>query len=88
MAHARFSNEEIARRGEALYQQMRPQVEAGNKGKYLVLDVETGDYEIGNDYLALIQQLRAKHADAALYTLRIGSPTAGRIGGKLTVATS
>ncbi len=40
MAHPRYSTEEIIRRGKTLYeQQLRPQVEAGNDGKVLVINI-------------------------------------------------
>ena len=37
----RFDKEEFARRGEEIYQQtVRPSVEAGNKGRIVVIDIE------------------------------------------------
>ncbi len=82
MPHTRLSPEEVVRRGKELYEsKIRAQVEAGNKGKVLVIDVETGDYEIGEDSLPLSERLHAKHKDAALYAMRIGYPAFGRIGG-------
>ena len=83
MPHARFSSTEIAQRGQALYdQQLRAQVEANHPGQFLVLDIETGDYEIDVDDVAAIQRAKAKHPDAALYILRVGAPTAYRLGGQ------
>ncbi|WP_017652881.1 hypothetical protein [Fortiea contorta] len=39
----RYSKEEFARRGDEIYEsQVRPQVEADNQGKIVVIDVETG----------------------------------------------
>lgn len=82
MGHPRYSRAEIIRRGEELYeQQIRPVVEKENKGKILVVDIETGDYEIDDDHLATTRRALAKHPGAALYSLRIGYPTLGKIGG-------
>ncbi|MDB9420206.1 hypothetical protein PN467_06645 [Microcystis aeruginosa CS-563/04] len=40
----RYSKEEIARRGQELYESgIRQQVEAGNEGKILAIDIETGN---------------------------------------------
>ena len=73
---------EIARRGLELYErQIRPQVEAQYHGKYLVVDVDTGEYEISDDYLRASEQLHRRRAGAALYALRIGDPVFVRIGG-------
>lgn len=83
MPHARFSSTEIAQRGQALYdQQLRAQMEASHPGQFLVLDIETGDYEIDVDDVAAIQRAKAKHPDAALYILRVGAPTAYWLGGQ------
>jgi hypothetical protein len=87
MLRAPYSREEIVRRGEALYnERIRVQVEADHKGKFLVVDVETGDYEIDTDELAALHRARAKRQDAPLYLLRIGRPTAYKLGGRFTEA--
>ena len=51
MPHSRFSSGEIGRPGDELYEQhIRAQVATEeNIGKLLSIDVETGDYEIGDD---------------------------------------
>ncbi len=86
MAHARYTSAEIAQRGQAFYeQQIRAKVDASNKGKFLVLDIETGEYEIDEDELEALKRAKAKHPDAALYMLRIGYATAYRLGGKSPV---
>jgi hypothetical protein len=83
MGHPRFSTEEIGRRGQELYdQQIRPRVEkAENLGKILVVDIETGDYEIDEDHWQATHRALLKHPDAALYSVRIGYPTLAEIGG-------
>jgi hypothetical protein len=88
MGHPRFSLEEIGRRGQALYEQsIRPRVETeGNIGKQIVIDIETGDYEIDDDGLAASRRLLAKHPGAALYGARIGYNAVYTLGGVLTRA--
>ena len=81
MPHPRYTSEEIVQHGEALYdQQIRAQVEASHQGKFLVLDIETGEYEMDVSELAALKRAKAKHPDAAFYILRVGYPTAYRIG--------
>ena len=83
MPHPRYSSAEIVQRGQVLYdQQIRAHVEASHPGKFLVLDIETGDYEIDADDVAALQRAKAKHPDAAFYILRVGTPTAYRLGGQ------
>ena len=82
MPGAKYSREGVAERGEAIYEQhIRPHVEGEGKGKYLVLDIETGEYEIDQDDLAATKRLMAKCPDAVVYGLRIGYPAAYRLGG-------
>ena len=87
MPHPRYSSDEIVQRGQALYdQQIRTQVEAHHKGKFLVLNIETGEYEIDVNELAALKRAKAKNPDAALYILRVGSSTAYRLGGQSVAA--
>jgi hypothetical protein len=81
MSTHRLSAEEIARRGEEIYHRdLLASVEAMNKGKFLVIDIETGDYEIDDDDLTATRRLLARHPTAETYGVRIGYPTAYRIG--------
>ena len=81
MPYAHYTAEEVAARGEALYaQRIRPHVEATHQGQFVVVDIETGDYEIDADDLAATKRALAKRPDAVLYGVRIGSPTAYRLG--------
>src|SRR5947208_11105370 len=73
--------EEIVRRGQAIYEQrLRPLVEREHFGKYLVIDVDSGDYEIDADHLAASNRAAARHPKAPLFAMRIGQRAGGRIG--------
>jgi len=83
MAHPLYSTEGVIQRGKTLYEQhLRPQVEAGNSGKVLVINVETGDYEMDADHLAASDRAAARYPGAPLYAMRIGSPALGRLGAR------
>jgi hypothetical protein len=78
----RYSKEEFARRGDEIYDRViRPQLEAGNAGKFVVIDIETGAYEIDADELAASERLLTRHPDAQVWLRRIGSRYARRFGG-------
>jgi hypothetical protein len=82
MAYLPYTAEEVAARGEAIYeQQIRPKVEATHKGQFVVIDIETGDYEIDADDLTATKRALAKRPAAVHYGLRIGYPAAYRLGG-------
>ena len=77
----RHSKEEHARRGTAMYEQnVRSQVEAGNHGKVVALDVDTGAYDVADDTLTAAQRLLARHPDAQIWCVRIDHPAVHRFG--------
>lgn len=83
MRVARVESQEIVRRGEELYgREIRSKVEAGNEGKVLVLDIETGEYEIAEDDLTATERMRKRRPLGVLYGLRIGHPAVYRLGGQ------
>jgi hypothetical protein len=86
LPHPHYTSEEIVQRGQALYdQQIRAKVEASHKGEFLILDVDTGEYEIDSNEVAAVKRAKAKNPGAALYILRVGYPTAYRVGGQRAV---
>lgn len=82
--HPRFSKEEFARRGDLIYQtKIRSQVEAGNHGKIVVIDIDTGDFEVDAREIAACNRLEARHPDAQIWIVRVGSHHVRRFGGRL-----
>ena len=79
------SVEEAAKRGKALYAQtIRALVETEeNIGKMVIINVETGDYEVDPSGLDSAKRLRERHPDARLYGIRIGYRAADAIGGAM-----
>ncbi len=87
MPHPRLANDEIVRRGQALYEQrIRANLDSSQRGKFLVVDIETGDYEINASEVDALRRAKAKNPGAALCLLRIGYPTAYRLGGNRIVS--
>ena len=81
MPYSDENSEAIAARGEEIYQQqIRDKVDPKHEGKFLVLDIETGDYEIDAEDLVATDRLLAKHPNAIIYGVRVGFPAAYGIG--------
>jgi hypothetical protein len=77
----RYSKEEFSRRGNDIYEsQVRPQVEQGNHGKIVAIDIETGAFELAKDSLTASDQLLAQYPDAQIWFVRIGHRAVHRIG--------
>jgi len=85
MTQAKTKPDEVSERGEKLYQQtVRAKVETPeNIGKMVIIDVETGDYEVDDTGLISARCLHAKHPNADLYGIRIGYQAAEALGGVL-----
>lgn len=76
----RYSKEEFARRGDEWYQQLRPQVEPGNIGKIMAIDIETGAFEIADEILEASDRLLERFPDAQIWLVRIGYRAVHRFG--------
>ena len=81
VSQPRYSKEEFARRGDEIYEHdIRPHVEAGHEGKFVVIDIESGAYEIDADEVVASDQLLARYPDAQIWLARVGSRYARRFG--------
>jgi hypothetical protein len=79
----RYSKEEFAQRGQALYEsQIRSQVENDNDGKIVAIDIETGAFEVADSVVAASEQLLAKVPDAQTWFIRIGHPAVYHFGAR------
>jgi hypothetical protein len=79
----RYSKEEFARRGDAIYEkEVRPQIKAGDQGKFAAIDIETGQFAIAADELKACDKLRRRIPDAQIWMVRVGHPYVHRIGGR------
>ena len=82
---AKVSGEEIGRRGQEIYDRLRALLETEeNIGKIVSIDVESGDYEIGDDLVAAGRRLQERRPDARMYGKRIGYNAVYAVGGSLT----
>lgn len=69
----RYTKEELARRGQELYEsRIRQQVEAGNEGKIVAIDIETGAFEVADNVLPATNRLFEQYPDAQPWVIRIG----------------
>jgi hypothetical protein len=79
----RYSKEEFAQRGDTLYEsEVRAQVEEGNHGKIVAIDIETGAFEVADDLLAASKHLLARLPDAQTWFVRIGHPAVDHFGAR------
>ena len=79
----RYSKEEFARRGDAIYEKdILPKLAPKDVGKFLAIDIETGEYEIAADEMKAGNKLRKRLPDAQIWMVRIGYASARSFGGR------
>ena len=80
----RYSKEEFARRGDAIYEEeVRPQIKAQDQGKFAAIDIESGTFELDHDELKAGNKLRARIPEAQIWMLRVGHRSVHRIAGRV-----
>lgn len=74
--------DQIVQQGEQIYSKcIRETLNNEDRGKFIVVDVTNGDYAIAEDDLtASDEMVRRGSRGEMLYGLRVGHPTAYRIG--------
>lgn len=74
-----YSREEYARRGDAIYERaVLPQTTPNDEGKFVVIDIESGAFEMDRDEIAASDRLLARYPDAQVWLVRVGSRYARR----------
>ncbi len=78
---ARRSPEELARLGaEAFDRRVRPILRPEDDGKFVAIDVGTGEFEIDDDDYTAVVRLRTRSPRAEIWLGRAGAPAAYRMG--------
>lgn len=77
----RYPKEEFARRGDEIFERdISPRLTQEDQGKFVLIDIESGDYEVDADEIAASDRLRARRPDAQPWLRRVGSRYVYRLG--------
>jgi hypothetical protein len=84
-----LSHEDVGKIADRLYEDsIRAKVELPeNIGKMIIIDIETGDYEVDKNGLQAAKRLNARHENTRLFGIRIGYNVAASFGGVVTTPT-
>lgn len=75
---------QIAEQGREIYREkIQTLVENEHKGKFLVVDVNSGDYDFDADEEAALQKLELRRPQGLFYLLKIGYASSLFMGGAL-----
>jgi hypothetical protein len=79
----RYSKEEFSRRGTTIYEtQLRSQIEEGNHGKIVAINIETGAFEVADTPMVAVDRLYEREPDAQPWVIRIGHSAVFRLGSR------
>lgn len=83
MTTEKMTPEEVGRRGREWYENhIRGVVETEeNIGKLIVIDVETGEYDIDTNSIAMVDRMLAKRPNAEILQMKIGYGAVYSFGG-------
>ena len=80
-APPKYSKEEISVRGNKIYaEQIKSSVEPHDNGKFIVIDIESDDYEVDWKALVASRRLRERRPDSVRFLARVGLGAAYRMG--------
>jgi hypothetical protein len=84
----RYPKDEVARRAAEIYAKIKHQVDPGNKGKILAIDIETGEYEVDAEQVEAGERLFARLPDPQVFYFRIGFRAVHRFAGPIPESSS
>ena len=79
----RYGKKDFAQRGDAIYESaLWPNLKPDDDGKFVAIDIDTGEYEIAVAELTAGDKLRARLPEAQIWMVRVGSRYVHRFGGR------
>jgi len=74
---------QVCARGQAIYdEKLKPVLEPGHVGEFAIINVSTGEYEVGADHLQTALRARDRWPHAELYHVRVGRRAVYHFGGR------
>jgi hypothetical protein len=76
----RHGPEELARLGAEIFdRRVRPALRPEDDGRFVAIDVRSGDHELDEDDYAAVARLKARRPDADVWLERVGQPAAYKL---------
>lgn len=69
-----YTTEEVGRRGREIYERhIRRKVEPVHWGKFIIIDITTGEYEVGENGREASSRMRERNSGAVMHGTRVGA---------------
>jgi hypothetical protein len=84
MPKRRYPKDVIVKLGDDIFEKtVKSQLKGRDATDYVVIDIETGEFEVDADNLAACLRLRERVPDAQIYARRVGSRYLHHFGGRI-----
>ena len=75
MQAVKIDKDEIALKGQEIYDKtLKEELERDHRGEIVAIEVDTGDYFLGERGIEAIRKAREKYPNAVFYLVKIGFP--------------
>lgn len=73
--------EQVAEKGAEIYEKkLKSALEPEHKGKFVVIDVISSEYFLGDNLLEALENARKKYKDRLFHSVRVGFPGVFKLG--------
>ena len=77
MAYADYAPGEMVAKGEAIYlERIGPLLEPAETGKYVAIDLDSGDYEVDAEDPQAVLRLLERHPNGVIFGVKVGRRSA------------
>lgn len=70
----KYTTKELCSKGEKIYAEIKEKLEPTLNNKSVAINVESGDYFIGNDAIEAADKARERYPSSVFFLVRIGHP--------------
>ena len=67
--------QQVVTKGKAIYQRVQRELEEQYPGRFVAIEVESGNYFVGETLTEADANAREKYPDRVFYIVRVGRPT-------------
>lgn len=84
---SQISAKRLAEAGQKFYEdQLRRKLETQYTGKFVAIEVDSGDYFVGNTLHEALERGKKKHPESVFYSVKVGFPAVYSFSSGVTVS--
>ena len=84
-SRSKYTTKELCAKGGRIYDGIKDILEPELNNKFVSIEVDSGDYFIGDDAIEATNKARGKYPESVFFLVRIGHPAAFKMKGRVQV---